>query len=184
MLHFMTIFGIIIENASNEYKQAYVWSCGSWDSLWYFHKQDIFLPLKHVLLTWIVFNWGFIMCYLLASSFHRYDCSLIDNHLVSSCQRGLSWWQIVACWLSVISPLSRQFTFWNTWVNYLQTCKDWTVQIVSNEKARYVYNIKQCCVSKFGLQMSTCKYKMQLYCDTSKVSFWHWYKVRNSTMES
>ncbi len=32
----------------NEYKQAYVWSSGSWDSLWYFDKQDIFFPLKHV----------------------------------------------------------------------------------------------------------------------------------------
>ncbi len=33
----------------NEYKQAYVWCSGSWDSLWYFHKQDIFLSIKHVI---------------------------------------------------------------------------------------------------------------------------------------
>ncbi len=32
----------------NEYKQACVWSSGSWDSLWYFHMQDIFFPLKRV----------------------------------------------------------------------------------------------------------------------------------------
>ncbi len=31
----------------NEYKHAYVWSSGSWDSLWYFHKQDVF-TLKRV----------------------------------------------------------------------------------------------------------------------------------------
>ncbi len=25
------------------WKQVYIWSNGSWDSLWYFHKQDIFI---------------------------------------------------------------------------------------------------------------------------------------------
>ncbi len=25
----------------NEYKYAYVWPNGFWDSLWYFHKQDM-----------------------------------------------------------------------------------------------------------------------------------------------
>ena len=30
----------------NEYKQAYVWSSGSWDSLWYFHNQDIFFKIE------------------------------------------------------------------------------------------------------------------------------------------
>ncbi len=33
-----------------EYKQAYVWSSGSWDSLLYFQKQDIF-PMDHVAYT-------------------------------------------------------------------------------------------------------------------------------------
>ncbi len=31
----------------NEYKHAYVWSSGSWDSLWYFHKQDVIFPLNN-----------------------------------------------------------------------------------------------------------------------------------------
>ncbi len=40
MSYFMPIFEISMENATNEYKQAYVWSSGPWDSLGYFHKQD------------------------------------------------------------------------------------------------------------------------------------------------
>ncbi len=30
----------------NEYKHAYVWSSGSWDSLCYFHKHDIFFSIE------------------------------------------------------------------------------------------------------------------------------------------
>ncbi len=32
-----------------EYKHAYVWSSGSWDNMWYIHKQDDFFPLND---TW------------------------------------------------------------------------------------------------------------------------------------
>ncbi len=48
LLNIMSIFGINLENA---YKQAYVWSSGSWDSLWYFHKEDISFLLIPVVST-------------------------------------------------------------------------------------------------------------------------------------
>ncbi len=42
------VFGIRWNMHQNEYKQVYVWSSDSWDSLGYLYKQDIFYPLKSV----------------------------------------------------------------------------------------------------------------------------------------
>ena len=42
------------EMHQNEYKQACVWCSGSWGSLWYFHKQDIFLILIQI---WQELGW-------------------------------------------------------------------------------------------------------------------------------
>ncbi len=50
-VHFMSIFGIRVEMDQNKYKQAYVWSSGSWDNLWYFQflqKKTLSLPLRPV----------------------------------------------------------------------------------------------------------------------------------------
>ncbi len=47
----MSILESVLKMHQNEYKQAYVWSSGSWDSMWYF-QQDIFFPVNYVVIAW------------------------------------------------------------------------------------------------------------------------------------
>ncbi len=61
MLYFTPISGTIMENAwkwvqKTKQNHAYVWPSGSWYSLWYFHKLDSFLPLRHVVIAWQILS--------------------------------------------------------------------------------------------------------------------------------